>query len=82
MLLSDDLEEDELKRNSGGVDSDAEEEKDEVRWYCACLSRLGLLCRGDLMGDEDLGSGEERRWRMTKDGQSLSLRIEKTRSLY
>ncbi len=82
MLLLDDFEDEELKRRRGGAESEAEEdeeEKEEVRLYCACLSRLGLLWSGDFVCEEVGGSGE-RRWRITKDGQSLSLSIEKTRS--
>ena len=59
MLLWEDLEEDELLRKSGGEEEDVEEEKDEVRLYCACLRRFGRSCLYDFVG-EYCGSGEFR----------------------
>ena len=56
MLLPEDRDEFESKRNRGG-ELVSLEEKEEVRLYCACLSRLGRSCLGDficgrLLGDE------------------------------
>ena len=78
ILLCDLFEDDEesYRSREGGL----AEEKDEFCVNCVCLRRLGLSSLGDFVGrafsgEEDLGC-----CRITNDGESLSLRIEKMRS--
>lgn len=73
------LDEEELKRKSGG---DPAEEMDDVLVFGPCRVSGGLSCRGEGEDEafEGEGEGEDRLWRMTNEGQSLSFKIEKTRS--
>ena len=79
MLELDALEDDEDSRSRGGEPAD---EKDEVRAELAWRSSLGLSPRCGGEGEEDdlEGAGVDSFGRMTKDGQSLSFRIEKIRA--
>ena len=73
------LDDDEDGRNRGGEPA---EEKDEMRTLLGCRSRLGLTprCCGEGEGDALEGAADDGFGRMTKDGQSLSFRIEKIRA--
>lgn len=77
MLLCELFEDVESNRRRGG---EPIEENEEFRVYFACRKRPGLSCLGDVVVRDFSGDRDRCRCGITKDGESLSLRIEKTRS--
>src|SRR5689334_8846363 len=80
MLVIEDLDEDESNRKSGG---ELAEEQEDVRFeYWLCLGRLGRRSfLGELLATWNCcGADEDCLGLIANEGQSLSFRMEKTRS--